>query len=220
MQTDCTITQSISAMPVMAGGKPPFSIQFRRCSHASAQLSGSLSASARRISAQVAWGSMKVSFCSKSVGEGNAGEPAECSSFVLRELATEVALSFLPEQSQRLRPFAKCIEALPHKIRGQHFEEVEVGLLVDLRDGGGNADAFNQCRPFFVLRSRYHLSVLRLGDVLGQGLCGRGCAPFVETVGPMVARNVWKTVLRRSLSPRETRRERVHVAGGNATGFL
>src|ERR1051326_911801 len=192
MQTDCTITQSISAMPVMAGGKPPFSSQLRRCSHASAQLSGSLSANARRISAQVAWGSMKVSFWSGSVGKGNAGEPAEGDSLVPGQLSRPVAaVLVLYKDAERLGSFGETEEGSGHEFRRKHLKPVVVLLFGDLHDAVRDRDAINVVLPLLVLRKPEALSDTQLGDKLLQlPRYKHGAAPFVGTVEPVMTRNV------------------------------
>src|SRR5439155_7838756 len=95
--------------------------------------------------------------------EGNAGEVTELVRLVPGELPDEVALLAPPEEPQRFRAFGEGEEAAALVLRGETFEEPEVGCLVDLRAASGDGDALHQGRPVFAVRARNDLGLAKVG---------------------------------------------------------
>jgi hypothetical protein len=84
-------------------------------------------------------------------GEVHAGERTEVLGFLPGELAAEILLAAAPEETERFGSLGEGEATAAHEFRGQNFEEVRVGLFVDVRDCAGAADAVDERFPLFVV---------------------------------------------------------------------
>ena len=74
---------------------------------------------------------------SRSIGKGNAGEPAERVGFVPGELPGEVLFPVTDKDAERFRTFREGEEISALELRWQTFQEVPKGILVHLCDATG-----------------------------------------------------------------------------------